>query len=144
MLYRQMLCLADVICHVRCDRCYNHWGRCYILILFISGRCCCHFMWWKMLNHITAPCNTLYLWQMLLPSGRWNSHSISIILILVLRCYTEPHPICMADGTCICFYLVVRQKAGYHSQGHAVKHTSPSLWSSSRFLFRPGPLYTIC
>ena len=39
---RQILCLnvlkADVICHIICGRCCNHWGRCYILILFISGR----------------------------------------------------------------------------------------------------------
>ena len=24
---------------------------------------------------------------------------------LVLRCLTEPHPICVADGTCLHFYL---------------------------------------
>ena len=73
MLYRQMLNLADVICHMRCGRCYNHQGRCYILLLFISGRCYCHMMLWKMLYHITVCNNTLY-WQVLLPSGRWNSH----------------------------------------------------------------------
>ena len=28
-----------------------------------------------------------------------------IILILVLRCYQEPHPIYVADGTCQHFYL---------------------------------------
>ena len=47
--YRQMLCLADAVCHMRCGRCYNHRGRCYILLLFISGRCYCHMMLWKML-----------------------------------------------------------------------------------------------
>ena len=30
--------------------------------------------------------------------------SIFFMLILVLRCYTEPHPRYMADGTCQCFY----------------------------------------
>ena len=70
-------CLADVICHMRCGRCYNHWGRCYILILFISSRCYCHLMLWKMLYHIPASCNML-CWQMLLPvadgiatTGQW-------------------------------------------------------------------------
>ena len=37
-------------------------------------------------------------WQMLQPSGRWNGHCI--ILILVLGCQTEPHPIYVADGIC--------------------------------------------
>ena len=30
---------------------------------------------------------------------------VSIILILVLRCSTEPHPKCVADGICLHFYL---------------------------------------
>ena len=55
--YRQMLCLADVVCHMRYGRCYHHRGRCYILLLFISGRCYCHMMLWKMLYHITVCCN---------------------------------------------------------------------------------------
>ena len=36
--------------------------------------------------------------QMLLP---WVN---DLILISVLGCQTEPHPICVADGTCQCFY----------------------------------------
>ena len=82
---------------------------------------------------------------MLLPCGRWNSHTFifcvvmadviaqwqmewplqgvsasllvdviprgqmdilgRITLVSVLRCYAEPHPIYVADGTCLCFYL---------------------------------------
>ena len=30
---------------------------------------------------------------------------VNFISILVLRCPTEPHPICVADGTCLHFYL---------------------------------------
>ena len=30
---------------------------------------------------------------------------VSFISILVLRCSTEPNPICVADGTCLHFYL---------------------------------------
>ena len=37
--------------------------------------------------------------------GRWNSHRVCfLMLILVLRCYTEPHPRYVADGTCQYFY----------------------------------------
>ena len=32
--------------------------------------------------------------------GRWMW---VFILISVLTCYAEPHPICEADGTCLCF-----------------------------------------
>ena len=28
-----------------------------------------------------------------------------ITLVLVPSCYAEPHPICEADGTCLCFCL---------------------------------------
>ena len=35
--------------------------------------------------------------------GRWNSHRVTLFMsALVLDCYTEPHPICGADGTCLC------------------------------------------
>ena len=37
-------------------------------------------------------------WLMLLPLGRCYSPGSMIILILVLGCYTEPHPIYVADG----------------------------------------------
>ena len=30
--------------------------------------------------------------------------SVFLMLILVLRCYTEPHPRYVADGTCQYFY----------------------------------------
>ena len=36
--------------------------------------------------------------------GRWNYHWSAFISILVPRCSTEPHPICVADGTCLHFY----------------------------------------
>ena len=64
-------------------------------------------------------------WLMVLPSGRWNGHcrvedgkwlmllplgrcygpGSMFILILVLGCYTEPHPIYVADGIYQHFYL---------------------------------------
>ena len=68
---------------------------------------------------------TVRRWQMLLPSGRWNyhlgwvmllgrcynqdgrwnSHWVSyLMLFLVLKCYAEPHPRCVAGGICLCFY----------------------------------------
>ena len=37
-------------------------------------------------------------WLMLLPLGRCYSPGSMFILILVLGCYTEPHPIYVADG----------------------------------------------
>ena len=35
--------------------------------------------------------------------GRWNSHWVNA-LVLVLLFYVIPHPICVADGICQCFY----------------------------------------
>ena len=36
-------------------------------------------------------------------SGRWNGYRVTCFtLVLVLDCCTEPHPICEADGTCLC------------------------------------------
>ena len=38
--------------------------------------------------------------------GRWNSHRVTLFMsALVLDCCTEPHPICGADGTCLCSCL---------------------------------------
>ena len=36
--------------------------------------------------------------------GRWNSHWVNV-LISILMFYVGPHPICQADGICLCFYL---------------------------------------
>ena len=38
-----------------------------------------------------------HMWLVLLPQS-------ASILILVLRCWAEPHPKYVADGTCQCFY----------------------------------------
>ena len=36
-------------------------------------------------------------------SDRWNGHRVTCFTsALVLDCYTEPHPICGADGICLC------------------------------------------
>ena len=36
-------------------------------------------------------------------SGRWNGHNVTcFISALVLGCCTELHPICGADGICLC------------------------------------------
>ena len=38
-------------------------------------------------------------------SGRWNAHKVTCFTsALVLDCCTELHPICWADGTCLCSY----------------------------------------
>ena len=44
-------------------------------------------------------------WLMLLPLGRCYGPGSMFILILVLGCYTEPHPIYVADGIYQHFYL---------------------------------------
>ena len=52
-------------------------------------------------------------WLMELPlqvgAGRCCNQQADVIcmvifLTLVLRCYAEPHPKCVADGICQCFY----------------------------------------
>ena len=71
---------------------------------------------------VIATVNTVHVWQMLLPrwlmecqpwvwfgrcysqSGRWNDHWVNV-LISILMFYVGPHPICEADGTCLCSYL---------------------------------------
>ena len=35
---------------------------------------------------------------------RWELPLVSFISILVLRCSTEPHPICVPDRTCLHFF----------------------------------------
>ena len=37
-------------------------------------------------------------------SGRWTSHWVNV-LISILMFYVGPHPICEADGICLCSYL---------------------------------------
>ena len=75
----QMFLPGRCYCHMRCDRGYCHWGRCYPLI-FLNGRCCFHMVW-KMLYHFSVCCNTLY-WLMLLPGGRGNSQPHIIVIII--------------------------------------------------------------
>ena len=36
--------------------------------------------------------------------GRWNSHWVNV-LVSILMFYVRPHPICEADGICLCSYL---------------------------------------
>ena len=42
---------------------------------------------------------------MLMPWWQMEILLVSLILDLVLRCLTEPHPRCVEDGTCLHFYL---------------------------------------
>ena len=62
-----------------------------------TGRCYCHGGRWN--GHLG--------WSMI---GRCYSHGgwwcchWSAISVLVLRCSTEPHPICVADGICLHSY----------------------------------------
>ena len=99
-----------------------------LLPCFLIGRCYCH------VADVVATNCVLLIWQMLLPSswccyhyyvvlfladvfacrqmelptmgvdGRWNSHWVNT-LVLILMFRVGPHPICEADGTCLCFYL---------------------------------------
>ena len=65
---------------------------------------------------IATLCEVQLVRQMLLPCGidgiatgvvgelADGMANVSITLVLVLRCYTEPHPIYVADGICQCSY----------------------------------------
>ena len=35
--------------------------------------------------------------------GRWNSHWVNALVVILMFCVI-PHPICVADGICQCFY----------------------------------------
>ena len=37
--------------------------------------------------------------------GRWNSHWVNVLVAILAFC-ARLHPICVADGICLCFYLV--------------------------------------
>ena len=37
-------------------------------------------------------------------NGRWNSHWVNTLILILMSC-VGPHPIYVADGTCLCFYL---------------------------------------
>ena len=36
--------------------------------------------------------------------GRWNSHWVNVLVAILVFC-ARSHPICVADGICLCFYL---------------------------------------
>ena len=36
--------------------------------------------------------------------GRWNSHCVNVLVLILMFC-ARPHPICVADGICLYFYL---------------------------------------
>ena len=36
--------------------------------------------------------------------GRWNSHWVNVLVLILMFC-ARPHPICVADGICLYFYL---------------------------------------
>ena len=40
--------------------------------------------------------------------GRWNSHWVNVLVAILVFC-ARPHPICVADGICLCFYLEMGQ-----------------------------------
>ena len=88
--------------------CYGHdvvW-----LVFLPGGWCYCHMI-------------AVHVWLVLLPrwlmegppmggggihysqSDKWNGHWVNV-LISILMFYVGPHPICEADDTCLCSYLV--------------------------------------
>ena len=93
-------------------------AECKSHINTVYGRCYCQVADVKSLfTYVMA--DVIAKWQMELPIrvgdvlgrcynqvGRWNSHRVSFffMLILVLRCYAEPHPKYVADDICQCFY----------------------------------------
>ena len=70
----------------------------HILFVCNAGRCYCLGGRWN--NHP----GWVFLWKMLYPWWHMELPLVSFISILVLICSTEPHPICVADGTCQHFY----------------------------------------
>ena len=68
--------------------------------LFYCGRCYCQVADGIALGELTYYClaDVIAMWQMLSPLG-------GFILVLVLSCSTEPHPIYEADGICLYFCL---------------------------------------
>ena len=60
------------------------------------GRCCCLVADGMPTLGVDGRCHS--------QSGRWISHWVNV-LILNLRFCVGPHPICEADGTCLCFCL---------------------------------------
>ena len=36
--------------------------------------------------------------------GRWNSHWVNVLILILMFC-VGPHPICEADGICLCSCL---------------------------------------
>ena len=64
-----------------CGRWNSHWVNYIVLI----GRCYSHVA------------DVIAMWQMLLPLG-------GLLQFLVSGCSTEPDPIYVADGICLCFY----------------------------------------
>ena len=72
---RQMVCLGKCYCHLICGRWLNHRGICYNLLLGkvadVIAIVLCVADGKPTKFHVTT---LLILWQMLLPSGRWNGH----------------------------------------------------------------------
>ena len=108
---------ADVVAF-RCGRCYCHgfgswyWQTCKysgmadVICLVVDVKTTlCLLVWsvgWCYCQVADGITTRVEDWQMLQPSGRWNGHCS--MLFLVLGCQTEPHPICVAEGTCQHFY----------------------------------------
>ena len=115
-------------CHFgRCFICYSILQLLYWLMLLPCGRWNHHLL----LYCIIVLADVIAMWQMekplhwcfiylmadviatagceCFPPGRCHSQGadgrVIFILISVLRCYAEPHPIYEADGTCLCSCL---------------------------------------
>ena len=58
------------------------------------------------------------LWSdVITTGGKWNSHRVTcFISAIVLDCCTEPHPICGADGICLCSCSKTRYKTHHVSK----------------------------
>ena len=78
---------------------YGRWNSHYVYcekmadVILPSGRWNYHLGWLMVLGRCYNQV------------GRWNSHRVYyLMLFLVLRCYAEPYPRCVAGGICLCFY----------------------------------------
>ena len=80
-------------------RCYCHVADGMATVYFFVGRC-----YSQVAEGITTQSGLMVLGRCYNQVGRWNSHGVCFsMLILVLRCYAEPHPRYVANGTCLCF-----------------------------------------
>ena len=86
--------MTDVIATILFLACF---GRCYCLVDDVIATICsvvlADVIAWRLMELLTMGVD-----------GRWNSHWVNSLVLMLMFC-RGPHPICVADGTCLYFYL---------------------------------------